>query len=208
MCVTRSVGRILLLWWRMAVVKINPMKLSGPWTAGFVLDYHSVSAVPTGDPYHPFDIKRTDLGELLYRFKYGGDRNVIGDIVDTVEEFIGNWKPVVDGLVPAPPSLKRNAQPVVEVARRLATRLNFTLWEDAVRKVKETPSMKNVADWYERQKLLAEAIQPGRDDVAGKSVLLFDDLIQSGSTLGRAAEVLQGSRGANAVYVLALTRTR
>src|SRR5260370_30975741 len=192
----------------MAAVKINPMKLSGPWTAGFVLDYHSVSATPTGDPYHPFDIKRTDLGELLYRFKYGGDRNVMGDIVDTAEEFLGTWQPAVDCIVPAPPSLKRKSQPAVELARELATRLDLGLCEDAVRKVKETPSMKNIADWYERQKTLAEAIQVGQDGVAGKSVLLFDDLIQSGSTLGRVAEVLQKDGGANAVYTLALTRTR
>jgi predicted amidophosphoribosyltransferase len=90
----------------------------------------------------------------------------------------------------------------------LATRLKLGFCEDAVRKVKETPSMKNVADWYERQKILAEAIQVGQEGVAGKSVLLFDDLIQSGSTLGRVAEVLQKDGGANAVYALALTRTR
>lgn len=39
----------------MAIVKINPMKLAGPRVVGYVLDYHSVSATPTGDPYHPFE---------------------------------------------------------------------------------------------------------------------------------------------------------
>lgn len=173
-----------------------------------MLDYHSISATPTGDPYHPFDIKRTDLGELLYRLKYVSDRNVIGEIVDTAEEFLRKWKPDVDCVVSAPPSLKRMSQPVVELARELARRFGLGLCEDAVRKVKETPSMKNVADWYERQKMLAEAIQVGQEGVEGKSVLLFDDLIQSGSTLGRVAEVLQKNGGAMAVYALALTRTR
>jgi competence protein ComFC len=192
----------------MAVVKINPMKLSGPWVAGFVLDYHSVSATPTGDPYHPFDIKRTDLGELVYRLKYGGDRSVLGDIVDTVQDFVSKWKPGASCVVPAPPSLKRNSQPVVEVARELAARLKLEFCEDAVHKVRETPSMKNVPDWFERQKVLAEAIQSGKNDIRGKSVLLFDDLVQSGSTLGRVTEVLQKDGGATAVYALALTRTR
>jgi len=192
----------------MAVVKTNPMKLSGPWAAGFVLDYHSVSATPTGDPYHPFDIKRTDLGELLYRLKYGGDTSVLGDIVDTVQEFVSKWNAGVSCVVPAPPSFKRKSQPVVEVARELAARLGLEFCEDAVRKVKETPSMKNVPDWFERQKVLAEAIQASKDDVRNKSVLLFDDLVQSGSTLGRVAEVLQKDGGARAVYALALTRTR
>ena len=189
-------------------MKTNPMKLSGPWAAGFVLDYHSVSATPTGDPYHPFDIKRTDLGELLYRLKYGGDTSVLGDIVDTVQEFVSKWNAGVSCVVPAPPSFKRKLQPVVEVARELAARLGLEFCEDAVRKVKETPSMKNVPDWFERQKVLAEAIQASKDDVRNKSVLLFDDLVQSGSTLGRVAEVLQKDGGARAVYALALTRTR
>lgn len=192
----------------MAVVKINPMKLSGPWAAGFVLDYHSVSATPTGDPYHPFDIKRTDLGELVYRLKYGGDRSALGDIVDTAQEFVGKWNPGASCVVPAPPSLKRNSQPVVEIARELAARLGLEFCEDAVHKVKETPSMKNVPDWFERQKVLAEAIQSSKGDMRGKSILLFDDLVQSGSTLGRVAEVLQKDGGASAVYALALTRTR
>ena len=192
----------------MAVVKTNPMKLSGPWAAGFVLDYHSVSATPTGDPYHPFDIKRTDLGELLYRLKYGGDTSVLGDIVDTVQEFVIKWNAEVSCVVPAPPSFKRKSQPVVEVARELAARLGLEFCEDAVRKVKETPSMKNVPDWFERQKVLAEAIQASKDDIRNKSVLLFDDLVQSGSTLGRVADVLQKDGGARAVYALALTRTR
>jgi hypothetical protein len=55
----------------MAVVKPNPMKLAPmPWVEGYVLDYHTISSTPTGDPYYRFNTKRTDLGELLFRFKY------------------------------------------------------------------------------------------------------------------------------------------
>jgi competence protein ComFC len=192
----------------MAIVKVNPMKLSGPWAAGFVLDFHSVSATPTGDPYHPFDIKRTDLGELLFRLKYRGDSSALGDIADTVQEFVTTWKPEITCVVSAPPSLQRKSQPVVEITRELAKRFGIEFCENAVRKVKETASMKNVPDWFERQKVLAEAIHAGEADIRGKSVLLFDDLVQSGSTLGRVAEVLQNDGGATAVYTLALTRTR
>ena len=192
----------------MAVVKVNPMKLKGPWTEGFVLDFHSLSATPTNDPYHPFDIKRTELGELLYRFKYSGQRDVLKDIVDTTEEFVRKWKPVIDLIVTAPPSMKRRSQPVVEIAVALAACLEIPICKDAVRKVKETPSMKNVPGSFERQKLLAEAIQAGEDDVRDKRILLFDDLTDSGSTLGRVAQLLIEERGANAVFALALTRTR
>jgi predicted amidophosphoribosyltransferase len=192
----------------MAVVKINPLKLLGPWAAGYVLDYHSISATPTGDPYHPFEMKYTELGGRLYRFKYRSDGSVIADIVDTAEQFIKEWKPQIDCVVPAPPSLSRTSQPVVDLARELAKRLNVPVCEDAVSKVKETQAMKNIPDWLERQKVLGEAVQAGSGDVKGKSVLLFDDLVESGSTLRRAADVLLKDGKAIAVYALALTRTR
>ena len=133
---------------------------------------------------------------------------VVADIVDTTEQFVGGWKPTIECVVPAPPSLTRNTQPAVEVTRELAARLRLPVFEDAVVKVKTTPQMKNIDDWSERQRVLAEAVQAGRNDVKGKSVLLFDDLIELGSTLRRAAEVLLKDGGARAVYALVLTRTK
>jgi predicted amidophosphoribosyltransferase len=194
----------------MAVVNTNPMKLPPkPWVEGYVLDYHTVSSTPTGDPYYRFDTKRTELGELLFRLKYrAGGSDVVADIVDTAEHFVGGWKPPIDYVVPAPASLPRKTQPAVEVARGLAARLCIPVFEDAIVKVKTTPQMKNIDDWSERQRVLAEAVQAGQNDVKGKSILLFDDLIESGSTLRRAAEVLLKDCGARAIYALVLTRTK
>ena len=194
----------------MAVVNTNPMKLPPrPWVEGYVLDYHTVSSTPTGDPYYRFDTKRTELGELLFRLKYrAGGSVVVADIVDTAEQFVGGWKPPIDCVVPAPPSLTRKTQPAFEVARELAARLRIPVFEDAVFKVKITPQMKNIDDWSERQRVLAEAVQAGRNDVKDRSILLFDDLIESGSTLRRAAEVLLKDGGAQAIYALVLTRTK
>lgn len=101
----------------------------------------------------------------------------------------------------------RKFQPVVEMARELAGRLQIRLLGEAVSKVKRTEQMKNV-DWYERQALLDEAIQRGADDVAGKRILVFDDLTDSGATLRRVATLLSAEGGAAGVYALALTRTR
>jgi predicted amidophosphoribosyltransferase len=192
----------------MAIVNINPMKLSGPWRYGYVLDYHSVSATPTGDPYHPFEMKYTELGGRLYRFKYRGDKSVVMDIVDTAEQFIKGFNMTFDCVVPAPPSMRRASQPVVELATELAKRLNVPACEDALAKVKETPPMKNIPDWLERQKLLGEAVQVGGGNVKGKTVLLPDDLVESGSTLRRAADALLKDGGAAVVCAIGLTRTR
>jgi len=195
---------------RMPIVTTNPMKLPAkPWAEGYVLDYHTVSSTPTGDPYFRFDTKRTELGELLYRLKYrAGGTPVLMDIVDTAEQFLRTWNPPIDSVLAAPASRTRVAQPSVEIARQLAVRLHLPMCENAVMKVTPTPQMKNIDDWAERQRVLYEAIQVGPDDVRGKSVLLVDDLIESGSTLRRTADVLLQSGGAKAVYALVLTRTK
>lgn len=193
---------------QMTSVKINPMKLPGPWVEGFVLDFHSISSVPTGDRYHPYDTKYTDLGGRLYSFKYRGLASVMGDIIDTAEQFVRKWNPKIDCIVSAPPSIGRTSQPVVELAREFSKRLGLPLCEDAVIKVKSTESMKNIPDRLGREKVLKEAVQLGKGDVKGKSVLLFDDLFDTGSTLRRAAEVLLQNGGVGTVYALALTRTR
>ena len=193
----------------MAVLVTNPMKMAGPWASGTVLDYHSVSATPTGDPYHPFEMKYTELGNRLFRFKYRGDTSALPDIVDTAEAFIKGSKLKIECIVPAPASIGRTSQPVTLLARELAKRLDVPAYEKALAKPKATPSMKNVPDWLERQRLLADAIQSGtEEDVANKSVLLVDDLVESGSTLRRAAEVLLGDGKASCVHAFALTRTR
>jgi predicted amidophosphoribosyltransferase len=133
---------------------------------------------------------------------------MVSDIVDTVEKFVGEWQPPVEGVVPAPASLNRKSQPVIEVAAELARRLRLPFYEGAFKKAKPTPQMKNIDDWAERQTVLREAVQAGEAEVKGKVVLLFDDLIESGSTLRRAADVLLKDGLAQAVYALVLTRTK
>lgn len=194
----------------MAIVKINPVKLAqGPWVEGYTLDYHSISSTPTGDPYYRFATKRTDLGELLFRLKYrNGGAAALTDIADTVEDFFKKWHSPVEAIVAAPPSRNRITQPVVELVRELGKRLGLQVIEGAIVKSKATPQMKDIDDWTERQKALANAVQAGNKDVKGKSVLLLDDLTESGSTLRRSAQVLMEQGEANAVYALVLTRTR
>ena len=194
----------------MTRLKTNPMKLTGPWAEGYVLDYHSLSATPTGDPYHPFEMTYTEVGGRLYRFKYRNDLTVVDDILETAEDFLTTkgWRPAIECIVPAPPSIDRGSQPVVLLARGLAERLGVPVFIDAVQKVEKTPSMKNIDDWYERQRILSKAVQAGKDNVAGKSILLMDDLIQSGSTLRRTGEVLLNDGKAKGIYALVLTRTR
>lgn len=195
----------------MSVVRTNPVRLwGGTWNDGFALDRHTVSSVPTSDPYR-WDTTRTELGQLVYELKYGNNWGALQSIVDTAEDFIRNgWEglPILDMVVPTPPSVTgRGAQPVVEITRELARRLGTALCETAVIKARATPQMKNVNDLAQRRQMLRETIQQGTANVQGRGVLILDDLYQSGATLGRVTDVLQAA-GASEVYVLALTRTK
>jgi|HubBroStandDraft_6_1064221.scaffolds.fasta_scaffold14439_5 competence protein ComFC len=194
----------------MSPVKLSPVRIHGPWNDGYALDRHTISSTPTGDPYR-WDTKRTELGQLVYELKYGNNPGALQSIVETAEDFVRNhWEglPELDCIVPAPPSVSaRGLQPVVAIARALATRLGIGVCENAVAKIAVTPQMKNMSDWAQRRQTLREAIQKGAANVEGKQILILDDLTESRSTLGRVTDVLR-SAGASEVYALALTRTK
>ncbi len=197
------------------MVSINPQKLTGAWDEGFALDIHSLSSTLIGYDefgHEMFDTKRSALGELLYKLKYGTDKSVLNDILDTVVEFLLNrWKVVqsLDLIVPMPPSnLSRRSQPVLELARGLSSGTGVPMSEAALVKVKETPQLKNVYGYEERARILNEAFEARSSLVQGKTVLLLDDLYRSGATLNAASQALRQRGKAKTIYVLALTRTR
>jgi competence protein ComFC len=197
------------------MVSINPQKLTGAWNEGFVLDIHTLSSTLIGYDefgHEMFDTKRSALGELLYKLKYGTDKSVLNDILDTVAEFLlKKWKVVqsLDLIVPMPPSnISRRSQPVLELARGLSSRTGVPVSEYALAKVKETPQLKNVYGYEERARLLNEVFEARSSLVQGKSVLLLDDLYRSGATLNTASQALRQKGKAKTIYVLALTRTR
>ena len=81
----------------MASVKIDPMRLPGPWANGYVLErQHTLSSEFLGhDGYgNPqFDTKRSELGELVFRLKNRNDKNAVDSIGDTAVEFLKGWGP-------------------------------------------------------------------------------------------------------------------
>lgn len=191
----------------MAIVKINPESVVGPWAEGFVLDKHVISSVPTGylGEHMQFDTTRSALGELVYRLKYRGGQPT--DIVETATAFVNDhWAGKIDCVVAPPPSLHRTNQPAMLIADGIARSLGVAHLLAAVIKATATPQMKNTAI-EERAPLLSAAIQPGPDSVDGCRVVIVDDLWETGSTMKRVAEVL-GTKGASAIRVLAMTRTK
>jgi len=190
----------------MAIVEIHPKRIDGPWTEGYVLDRHVISSVPTG--YHgehmQFDTTRSALGELVYQLKFKGGPSL--DVIETASAFVRpRWAATLDLIVSAPPSVERTSQPAAVIAAGIGASLDLRCLQNVVRKIKTQP-MKNVPP-HERKDILKEAIQPGETPVAGKRILIVDDLWQTGGTMRRVAEVLS-AMGAADIRALAMTHTK
>src|SRR5262245_42763369 len=123
----------------MATVAINPQRIDGPWTEGFVLDRHVISSRPAGylGEHMQFETTRSPLGELIYQLKY---RNgPVDDIVETAVAFATErWAGNLDCVVPSPPSLHRAKQPVMLIADRMAKSLGVPIFSNAVEKTTAT----------------------------------------------------------------------
>ena len=189
-------------------MQLNPKEMLGAWDDGRSLDRHVRSSEFLGynECGHPqFDTTRTELGERLYRLKYRGDQSSIAPVAQVTCDFVREWNPGIDVIVPATPSKARAVQPLFQIADEVGRLLSLPVDKTSVRKAKATPELKNV-DHAERLKLLTGAHSIEGNAFRGRRVLLLDDLYQSGATLNAIASLLKEAGGAFAVFALALTR--
>ncbi|MGR0481339.1 MAG: ComF family protein [Candidatus Electronema sp. V4] len=192
-------------------MELHPQGVEGTWKAGIVLDWHTVASQIIGQNEfgHPiFANTRSELGELLYQFKYRNDKAALQKIVSTVVEYLGDKaKGKFDLIIPIPPS--DPARTITnQIAEGLATGLGVGFSASALVKCKNTSELKSVSDPEERKRILEGAFRADKQQIESKAVLLVDDLYRSGATLEAATEVLAAQGNAKVVYVLAITRTR
>lgn len=192
------------------MANIDPQRIRGNWFSGYALDRHTVSSTHLGmneAGHDVFDTKRTELGELLYRLKYAGDRNAAAEIVAAAAPFLKRFRTKFDLIVPVPPSGVRAVQPVVVLADGIGRALGLPMVECVATTRPATP-LKGVMDRAMRKELLAGLHTVDATWTAGKNILLFDDLFRSGATMDAVAERLVRDGKAARVYALTITRTR
>jgi len=124
-----------------------------------------------------------------------------------VAVLIRGWGPPVKAIVPVPPSRPRSSQPVMHIAQGIGTLLGIPVY-DVVRKAPTAKELKDVFEYHERLKLLANVHSVTSSDLRGKAVLVVDDLYRSGATLNAVAASLTSQGKVREVYVFCPTRTR
>lgn len=189
---------------------MNPQEIEGSWKAGIVLDWHTTESHVVGENEygHPvFETTRSELGELLYQFKYRSNKSALNRLLELAASRLSTAKGKFDLVVPIPPSNPRRTV-TSQIATGLAPCLGAAVSLNALTKVRATDELKSVADPERRRELLADAFSADRSQLSGKRVLLVDDLYRSGATLEAATNVVYRQGDAAAVFVFAVTRTR
>lgn len=181
------------------LIQPRPQRLLGPWEEGWALDLHSRFIGNTW--------QRSDTGRLIWRYKYGGRIDLADELADRLLSLMRQHPELktADWIVPIPHSTVRLYDPMRLLGQTLARRLGLPLGGDLLVKTRATGRQKDMHTRAQKQANVAGAFAV-RSDVRGKSLLILDDLYDSGETLKEVTRVLKRA-GACSVKVLTLTRT-
>jgi competence protein ComFC len=172
----------------------------------YYIDIHTKNSKLVGE--NKFQTERTQVGELLYKFKYCSDYKVLEQLHSHILSYLKKNKIMPDVIIPVPPSnLNRPFQPVYELAKKLAES-GFNVDFDFLIKTKSTPPVKEINDPITRKDLLKNIFEVKDLRYKNKSILLFDDLFRSGETLFSIANVLKEKGFAKEISAFTITKTR
>ncbi len=155
------------------------------------------------------------LRVAIQALKYEGRRQVAGPLgrllAATYQQQMQRNAPAqFDTLLPVPLHPRRQAErgynQAALLARRLAREAGLSLREDVLRRSRQTPPQVGL-DRARRRANVAGAFTcpPGHPALAGKTLLLVDDVCTTGATLAACAEALRAA-GARDVWALTLAR--
>lgn len=190
-------------------MNINPIRLIGSWDEGWAMDKHTISSQYTGVDMYGHDTYsnvRSDLGELLYHFKYRGQYDNLYRIIDLIDPFLDRWNimPDVDTIIPVPPTKIRKYQPAEEIACAIAHRYGIRFNKDILKKLSNVES-KNMKNYDE---VLEEMFMATKRAKKEQNILLVDDLYSSGRTLNGCVNILKKDPNVLKIFVLTMTKTR
>lgn len=190
----------------------NVREIQGVWNSGYSLDKHTISSTPIGYNeygYMQYNTLRSEAGEALFQLKYRANFTRVPEIANAILENIMPILPRIDIIIPMPPSKYRTRQPVIEIANMLSTITQIPIVADLLIKNTATPAMKDIPSREEKIAALTNAFSIN-DQLVDRaySVLIIDDLYDTGSSLEAATQALRGCRKIHQVHVATVTRKR
>jgi ComF family protein len=149
------------------------------------------------------------LREIIILYKYGEVEPLKYLLAQLYQQIIERKLPMAfDAVVPVPADLRRRHgfQPVRAMGRVLARRLGIGFLPRVLLKKKHTPPQVGLTQVQRKANLDgAFALAPGKK-VAGRSILLIDDVTTTGTTIGQCAAVLKRSGASVTALTLAQSR--
>jgi ComF family protein len=150
-------------------------------------------------------IYRFPADKLVQALKFGEQLDLATPLADSLA---GRITVPADCIVPMPlhPARlrQRGHNQSLEIARRLAARLEIPLHPHACTRVRDTPPQ-SALTWKERGKNMRRAFQCS-EDFSGKHVAMVDDVMTSGASLNELAIALRRA-GAREISAWVVART-
>ncbi len=175
-----------------------------------------VCGVCRQDPYQ-FDQARslgfydTVLRTTIHHFKYRKQMGVLPEVDLLLEKYFAQNPGFCQGFMVSPIPLhfnkmkERGFDQAFLIARQVARVLKLPLAGGLLRRIKATSSQATLTR-AERARNIKGAFEVSRPDLlAGKNILLVDDVFTTGATVNEAAKILK-KEGAAKVYVFTLGR--
>ena len=179
-------------------------------TETFALGYHTQM-----DPTQGYD--RTVLGDLVYRSKpYQGDftsarRQVADEIVERMAQFIQSHPTyaraeIIAAVPPSIPGRPNLPAYLVEQPAACLGKVNGTAWITKVRPTRPMKDCKTIQEKIDNVRGAFTLTSQGSAQIQGRSVIVLDDIYQTGFTLNEVGRVMIAS-GAREVLGLVATKT-
>jgi len=182
-------------------IEADPVSLPGPWPAGLALSMHSLES----------DQGRTLVGDLLDRFKYGGERRLARPLAEALAAALGGNGRFgdVDFVVHVPATTQRlRVPPTCDLACALARAMRLRCLPGFIVCTRRLAHQKDLHRMEEKAANVQGAFGIRRAGfIKGKKLLLIDDVYDSGATLEECRRALMQA-GAREVVVAAITKTR